>query len=63
MVTLKYFVEAMTLTDISTLQHEMDGDESGAQEERAEDLDTHMQAMTMIEWAGQVNAKRLNQTL
>jgi len=34
----------------------MDGDESGAQEVRAEDLDAHMQAM--IEWAEQVNAKR-----
>jgi len=39
----------------------MDGDESGAQEVRAEDLDAHMQAI--IEWAEQVNAKRPNQTL
>ena len=48
-------------TDISTLQHEMDGDESGAQEVRVEDLDAHMQAI--IEWAEQVKAKRPNQTL
>jgi len=39
----------------------VDGDESGAQEVRAEDLNAHMQAM--IEWAEQVNAKSPNQTL
>jgi len=38
----------------------MDGDESGAQEVRAEDLDAHMQAM--IGWAEQVNARRLKHT-